>query len=67
MDAEKNHGLKSLARQLKDKGYKIGIITSASIDHATPGGFYASQPDRSMYYEIGVDAANSGFDFFGGA
>ena len=50
MDAEKNHGLKSLARQLKDKGYKIGIITSASIDHATPGGFYASQPDRSMYY-----------------
>lgn len=67
MDAEKNHGLKSLACQLKDKGYKIGVITSASIDHATPGGFYASQPDRSMYYEIGVDAANSGFDFFGGA
>ena len=32
MDAEKKHGLKSLARQLKDKGYKIGIITSASID-----------------------------------
>ena len=57
----------ALSRQLKDKGYKIGIITSASIDHATPGGFYASQPDRSMYYEIGVDAANSGFDFFGGA
>ncbi len=67
MDAKKQHGLKSLARQLKGKGYKIGIITSASIDHATPGGFYASQPDRSMYYEIGVDAANSGFDFFGGA
>lgn len=66
MDAERKHGLKSLARQLKDKGYKIGIITSASIDHATPGGFYASQPDRSMYYEIGVDAANSGFNFFGG-
>ena len=66
MDARKEHGLKSLARQLNDKGYKIGIITSASIDHATPGGFYASQPDRSMYYEIGVDAANSGFNFFGG-
>lgn len=67
MNAEKKRGLKSLARQLKDKGYKIGLITSASIDHATPGGFYASQPDRSMYYEIGVDAANSGFNFFGGA
>lgn len=67
MDAKKQHGLKSLAHQLKDKGYKIGLITSASIDHATPGGFYASQPDRSMYYEIGVDAANSGFNFFGGA
>ena len=67
MDAKKEHGLTSLATELKNKGYKIGIITSASIDHATPGGFYASQPDRSMYYEIGVDAANSGFDFFGGA
>lgn len=67
MDAEKKHGLKSLASQLKDKGYKIGLITSASVDHATPGGFYASQPNRSMYYEIGLDAANSGFNFFGGA
>lgn len=67
MDAEKKHGLRSLPRQLRDKGYKVGIITSASIDHATPGGFYASQPDRSMYYEIGVDAANSDFNFFGGA
>ena len=67
MEADKQEGLTSLARQLKAKGYKIGIVTSASIDHATPGGFYASQPDRGMYYEIGVDAANSGFDFFGGA
>ena len=67
MDAEKKHKLPSLSLQLKEKGYKIGIITSASIDHATPGGFYASQPDRSMYYEIGLDAANSDFDFFGGA
>ena len=50
MDAKKEHGLTSLATELKNKGYKIGIITSASIDHATPGGFYASQPDRSMYY-----------------
>ena len=39
MDAKKQYGLKSLELQLKGKGYKIGIITSASIDHATPGGF----------------------------
>lgn len=68
MDSTKTIPLKSLASQLKEKkGYKVGIITSASIDHATPGGFYAAQPHRSRYYEIGIDAANSGFDFFGGA
>lgn len=66
MDMNKKK-VKSFAYQLKDIGYKVGIITSASIDHATPGGFYASQPKRSMYYEIGLDAANSGFNFFGGA
>ncbi|MEG2573974.1 MAG: alkaline phosphatase, partial [Bacteroides sp.] len=67
MDKDKKRKLNSITHQLKEKGYKIGIITSAPIDHATPGGFYASQPSRKMYYEIGQDAANSNFDFFAGA
>ncbi len=45
---------------------KVGIISSVSIDHATPAVFYSNQPTRKNYYEIGMELANSGFDFFGG-
>lgn len=58
--------LQSIAYSAKEKGMKVGIISSVSIDHATPAAFYARQPDRNMYFEIGADLANSGFDFFGG-
>lgn len=58
--------LKSFAYKLKDKGYKIGIMSSVSIDHATPGAFFASSNSRSSYYDIAIQLPNSGFDFFGG-
>lgn len=48
----------------KNHGARVGISTSVSIDHATPAAFYAHQPDRNMYYEIGTDLTTSGFDFF---
>ncbi|MFL1682567.1 alkaline phosphatase [Coprobacter secundus] len=57
----------SIAKQFKKSGRKVGIITSVSIDHATPGAFYATQPERDMYYEIGLQGADSGFDFLGGS
>lgn len=58
----------SIATRLKEeKDYGVGIMTSVSIDHATPGAFYAHVPSRSSYYTIGTQLANSGFDFFGGA
>lgn len=57
----------SVARVLKDDGYGIGIATSVAPDDATPGAFYAHVPHRSMYYEIGVQAAQSGYDFLCGA
>lgn len=57
----------SIAEQLRDNGYGIGIVTSVAPDDATPGAFYAKVPARSMYYEIGTQAARSGFDFIGGA
>src|SRR5690606_16893026 len=37
------------------------------IDHATPASFFANQPDRDMYYEIGLDIIKSKFDFFAGS
>jgi alkaline phosphatase len=57
----------SIARILKDKGFGVGIATSVAPDDATPGAFYAHVPNRSMYYEIGCQAATSGYDFLCGA
>ncbi len=57
----------SVAKELFDMGYGIGIVTSVAADDATPGAFYTHVPKRSMYYEIGKDAATSGYDFIAGA
>lgn len=58
--------LKTIAEMAKERGMKIGIVSSVSIDHATPACFYAHQPNRSLYHEIDHDLANSGFDYFAG-
>ena len=67
MDSTGTIPYKSIAYAAKEQGKKVGIITSVSIDHATPASFYAHQPDRDMYYEIGHEIINSNFDFFGGS
>lgn len=54
----------SIAVWAKKKGAQVGISTSVSVDHATPAAFYAHQPDRGMYYEIGNDLVKSNVDFF---
>ena len=59
--------LYSVAWRAKQAGKAVGVSTSVAINHATPAVFYAHQPDRQMYYEIGTDAAKAGFDFYGGA
>lgn len=57
----------SVARQLKDMGYGVGIITSVGLDDATPGAFYAHVANRQMRYDIDIAAAKSGYDFMAGA
>ncbi len=57
----------SVAKQLFDAGYGVGLVTSVAPDDATPGSFYAHVPYRSMYYEIGKQAASCGYDFIGGS
>lgn len=66
MDANRQKSLQSVAELARDKNYKVGIITSVSIDHATPASFYAHQPSRSMYYNISLDLSKSGFNYFAG-
>lgn len=57
----------SVAKELKDRGYGVGIITSVYADDATPGAYYAHVASRNMYYDIDVQAATSGYEFIGGA
>ena len=59
--------LKTIAEELKEEGWGIGIMTTVAIDHATPAAFYAHVPDRDEYYKIGGQLISSQFDFFGGA
>lgn len=56
----------TVAERARDKGMRVGIVSSASIDHATPAAFYAKQPRRDQYHEIAHDLVASGFDYFGG-
>lgn len=58
---------KSVATTLKDGGWGVGIVTSVSVDDATPAAFYANRPSRNMYKEITADAVKSGFNFFAGS
>ena len=58
---------KTLAELAKEQGKKVGILSSVSLDHATPAVFYAHQDSRNKYFHIAQEAANSGtLDFIGG-
>ena len=57
----------SVASWAKENGYRVGVSTSVSIDHATPAAFYAHQDKRSAAYEIGLDLIETNFDFYAGS
>jgi Alkaline phosphatase len=66
VDPTKTKRFKTIAEMAKEKGMKVGIISSVSINHATPASFYAHVPSRNDYYGIGMQLLNSDVDYFGG-
>lgn len=66
MDGTHTETYKTMAEMAKEKGMKVGIVSSVSIDHATPACFYAHTSSRNNYYEIGQQLASSNFDYFAG-
>ena len=56
----------SVAYAAKQAGFPVGISSTVGINHATPGAFYAHQPGRSRYYEIGKDMLTANYDFYAG-
>ena len=63
---ENGNRLTAISETLRDSGRKIGILTTVSLDHATPAGFYAHVDSRRTYDMIADDLFASGFDFFAG-
>jgi alkaline phosphatase len=65
LDSDKNR-IETIAETLRNAGRKIGILTTVSLDHATPAGFYAHVDSRRSYAMITDDLFASGFDYFAG-
>ena len=54
----------SIAYYAKKAGRKVGIASTVGINHATPAAFYGHNKSRDAYYEIGLQLAESNYDFF---
>ncbi|MDR1025048.1 MAG: alkaline phosphatase, partial [Treponema sp.] len=66
MDPAKRQNYKTIAEYAHDAGMKVGIVSSVTLDHATPAGFFAKVPSRSNYYDIAVQMVQSDFEYFAG-
>ena len=40
------------AKKLKESGYAVGVISTTSLEHASPAALYANAEDRYQYEEI---------------
>ncbi len=66
MDVTKTKSFKTIAEYAHEQGRKVGIVTTVSLDHATPACFYAKAPSRGNYYDLALQIPKSGFDYFAG-
>jgi len=66
MDDKMNTSYKSIAQLAHEAGKKVGILTSVSLDHATPAAYYASVANRGYMNNIATQLVESGYEFFGG-
>jgi len=56
----------SVAELAHAAGKKVGIVSSVTLNNATPAAFYAHTGSRTDYAEIARQMADSGFEYFGG-
>ena len=66
MDSSKTSRFQTVAMIARDRGMKVGIVTSSFMNDSTPAAFYAWTPVRTDFYDIGRQLADSGFHYFGG-
>ena len=58
--------LESVAEVAHKNGKSVGIVTTVTINHATPAGFYGHRAGRGEGYGLGLDLLASGFEYFAG-
>jgi alkaline phosphatase len=66
MTPDLSQSVKSIAQLAHEAGRRVGVLSSVSLNHATPASYYASAPSRNDYVGIGYQLADSGYEFFGG-
>lgn len=59
--------LKSITYDLQEDGYKVGIISNAPVNHATPAAFYGNTTSRYDYDSLIRTIPCTEFDFFAGS
>ncbi len=64
--ADDSTKVKNLTEIVSLKGIKTGVISTSSIQHATPASFYAHVINRGLYEDISADMVLSEIDFFAG-
>lgn len=67
LEVDKTTVAPTITELLKEqKGMKIGVVSNVTINHATPAAYYSHIVSRNSYYDIAMQMADSGFDYFGG-
>lgn len=67
VDITKKIKYRTIAEQLRDqKKWKIGVVSTVNLNHATPAATYAHQVSRKSNYAIGQELVESNFDYFAG-
>ena len=64
--ADDSTEVKNLVEIVSTQHIKTGVISTSSIQHATPASFYAHAINRGLYEDITADMVGSDIDFFAG-
>lgn len=64
--ADDSTQVKTLVEIVTLQHIKTGVISTSSIQHATPASFYAHVINRGLYEDISADMVVSDIDFFAG-
>lgn len=66
VEGDKKTVPRNIAEMFMEDGKKIGVLSTVTLNNATPAAFYAHSASRGDYYHIAMQMVQSGVDYFGG-